>query len=228
MKAINEKPWEKWNHITKLDPDKHISKEALKTIVNSGTDAIMISGTQNINSKKVSELMSLLSSYDIIKILEPAKPEAITYEGIDYLFVPSVLNTTDSQWLIDKHVNWINGYEIYWDIVVPEAYIVLNPDSAVAKLTKAKTDLSIENVIAYGLYAEKYLRIPIVYVEYSGTYGNPLVVKRLKEALNSASLFYGGGIDSKEKAMEMKKYANAIVVGNVAYHSLDKFLETIP
>ncbi|MHC1636471.1 MAG: geranylgeranylglyceryl/heptaprenylglyceryl phosphate synthase, partial [Candidatus Methanospirareceae archaeon] len=208
--------------------DKPISKAAIEKIIGSGTDAIMISGTQNITSKNVSNLISLLSDYDIPKILEPVKPEAIIYEGVDYIFVPTVLNTKDLEWLIEKHVRWIRDYEIYWDVVVPEAYIVLNPDSAVAKLTRAKTDISIESIVAYGIYAEKYLRIPIVYVEYSGAYGNPAVVKSLKEALDNAFLFYGGGIDSRDKAEEMKKYADVIVVGNVVYHSLEKFLETIP
>jgi heptaprenylglyceryl phosphate synthase len=35
-----KEPWRTWNHITKLDQDKHISKADLKTVVESGTDAI--------------------------------------------------------------------------------------------------------------------------------------------------------------------------------------------
>lgn len=225
---MKENPWKYWNHITKLDPDKHISQADLKTIVESGTDAIMISGTQNITDKNVSQLISILKDYKIPKILEPATSKAVMYEHIDYIFVPLVLNSADLEWIVGKHVEWIKSHTIKWDMVIPEAYIVLNPESAVAKLTKSNTNLTPNEVIAYAQYAEKYLRLPIIYIEYSGAYGDPSMVKELSESLTEASLFYGGGIDSKEKAVEMKKYADVIVVGNVVYTSMEKFLETIP
>ncbi|MGB2728175.1 MAG: phosphoglycerol geranylgeranyltransferase [Halobacteriota archaeon] len=225
--TMKEKPWKNWNHITKLDPDKHVSQNDLKTIVESGTDAIMISGTQNITSKNTAQLISLLKDYEIPKLLEPATPEAVMYKDIDYIFVPLVINAGDLKWVVGKHVEWIRTHTIQWDRVIPEAYIVLNPESAVAKLTKSMTDLTPDEVIAYAQYAEKYLRLPIIYIEYSGTYGDPGMVKELSESLTEASLFYGGGIDSKEKAAEMKSYADIIIVGNVVYSSIDKFLETI-
>jgi phosphoglycerol geranylgeranyltransferase len=225
--TVKEKPWSTWNHVTKLDPDKHIPQDDLKRIVESGTDALMISGTQNITDRNVSTLISRLKDFDVPKILEPATPDAVLYEDIDYIFVPLVLNSRDLKWIVGKHVEWIKTHAIPWDMVIPEAYIVLNPESAVAKLTKSRTDLTSDELIAYAQYAEKYLRLPIIYIEYSGTYGDPGMVKVLSESLSSASLFYGGGIDSKEKAEEMKRYADVIVVGNVVYASMEKFLETI-
>ncbi len=221
-------PWKNWKHITKLDPDKSLSHDDLKTIVESGTDAIMISGTQNITSKNVSQLISLLKDYEIPKILEPATPDAVVAEDVDYVFVPLVLNTNDLKWIVGKHKDWIMNQTIDWNKVIPEAYIVLNPQSAVAKLTESKTDLTSDEVVAYARYAEKYLRLPIVYIEYSGTYGDPHVIKKVSESLNEASLFYGGGIDSRATAAEMKRYADVIIVGNVVYTDIDKFMETIP
>ncbi len=226
MNIKDNYPWKKWRHITKLDPDKHISQANLKIIVESGTDAIMISGTQNITDKNVSLLISRLKDYKIPKILEPATPEAVMYEHIDYVFVPLVLNSGDLDWIVGKHVGWIKNDTIKWNKVIPEAYIVLNPESAVAELTKSKTNLTYDDVIAYAQYAEKYLWLPIIYIEYSGAYGNPSMIKKLSESLTEASLFYGGGIDSKEKATEMKKYADVIVVGNVVYTNMGMFLET--
>jgi len=226
--SMEGKPWKNWKHITKLDPDKHITQADLKTVVESGTDAIMISGTQNITDRNVSQLISLLKDYKIPKILEPATPDAVTYKGVDYIFVPLVLNSADLDWIVGKHVAWIKKHKIKWNRIIPEAYIVLNPDSAVAKLTKSNTNLTPDEAIAYAQYAEKYLHLPIIYVEYSGTYGDPCLVKEVSNSLTTASLFYGGGIDSKEKALEMKRYTNVIVVGNVVYTSIDKFLGTIP
>jgi phosphoglycerol geranylgeranyltransferase len=221
-------PWKNWKHITKLDPDKYISPDDLDIIVGSGTDAIMISGTQNITNTNVGQLIKHLENFKIPKILEPATPDAVLDGVVDFIFVPLVLNAGDLKWIVGKHKDWILNYKIKWEKVIPEAYIVMNPESAVAKLTKSKTDLTSDEVIAYAQYAEKYLRLPIVYMEYSGTYGDPNMVKRVRESLNEASLFYGGGIESRVNAAEMMRYADVIVVGNVVYTDIDKFIETIP
>jgi len=226
--VVSEQPWRSWNHITKLDPDRANSLSKIETIVQSGTDAVMISGTQNITSGKVALLIDALSVFDIPKILEPATPEAIVSEGIDYIFVPLVLNAGDLQWVVGKHKDWILKGGIDWDMVVPEAYIALNPRSAVAQVTKATTSITADEVCAYVDYADKYLHIPIVYLEYSGVYGDPAVVQQVSAAITDATLFYGGGIVSRATALEMKQYADVIVVGNVAYTALEQFLQTIP
>ncbi|MBN1763467.1 MAG: phosphoglycerol geranylgeranyltransferase [Methanomicrobia archaeon] len=227
---MNEKarPWKNWQHITKLDPDKYISPKDLETIVESGTDALMVSGTQNITDKNVSRLITHLEDYDIPKILEPVTPDAVIDDDVDYIFVPLVLNTGDLSWIVGKHKDWILKHSINWEKVIPEAYIVMNPESAVAKLTKSKTDLIVDEVIAYARYAERYLGLPIIYLEYSGAYGDPHLVQALSDSLSDASLFYGGGIDSQATASEMKRYADVIIVGNIVYTDMDKFMATIP
>ncbi len=100
---------------------------------------------------------------------------------------------------------------------VPEAYIVLNPDSSVGRVTKAVCSLKPDEVAAYTSVADRYFRFPIVYIEYSGIYGNPAVVKAASDAIDNAVLYYGGGINSAEKAAEMARYADTIVVGNAVY-----------
>ncbi len=113
--TVKEKVWKNWEHITKLDPDKHISQDDLKTVVESGTDAIMISGTQNITDKNVSGLISLLKDYEIPKIIEPVTPDAVSNNDVDFLFVPLVLNTGDVKWIVGKHVDWIMHHPINWN-----------------------------------------------------------------------------------------------------------------
>ena len=211
--------WKDWVHVTKLDPDKQLKPGDIDAIAASGTDALMLSGTLNVTEENLAMLQKQLNAYDLPLVMEPAGPEAVLMQGIDYVFVPSVMNTTDVVWIVGKHQVWVRQQQgnIPWDRIVPEAYIVLNPDSSVGKVTKALCDLNAEEVAAYVTVADHYFHFPIVYIEYSGRYGDPAVVKAASDAIDSSILYYGGGINSAEKAAEMSRYADTIVVGNAVY-----------
>ena len=211
--------WKDWVHVTKLDPDKQLKPGDIEAIAASGTDALMLSGTLNVTQENLAELQKQVRAYNLPLVMEPAGPEAVLMQGIDYVFVPSVLNTTDVTWLVGKHRAWVQMAQgkIPWDVIVPEAYIVLNPASSVGRVTKSVCDLKAEEVAAYVTVADHYFHFPIVYIEYSGTYGNPAIVKAASDALDKSVLYYGGGINSAEKAAEMSRYADTIVVGNAVY-----------
>jgi phosphoglycerol geranylgeranyltransferase len=209
--------WKKWEHVTKLDPDKQIDPASIEEIATSGTDALMLSGTLNVTQENLGVLHEQVERYDLPLVVEPAGPEAVLFDGVDGLFVPSVLNTPDVRWIVGKHHLWVRHHPVEWDKVVPEAYIVLNPDSAVGRVTGAFCDITADDVAAYAVVADKYFRFPIVYIEYSGTFGDPSVVRAASEAVEDAMLYYGGGINSAERAAEMAQYADTIVVGNAVY-----------
>ena len=209
--------WKSWNHVTKLDPDKHLTPEAIAGVVTSGTDALMLSGTLNVTRENMQELLRQVARYGLPLVVEPAGPEAVIAEGIDFLFVPSVLNTQDVNWIVGKHQQWVQNHDIDWDRVVPEGYIVLNPESSVGKVTRSTCSLKPREVAAYAIVADRYFHFPIVYIEYSGRYGDPGVVKAVSESLEHAVLYYGGGINSPERAAEMARYADTIIVGNAVY-----------
>ena len=209
--------WKHWVHVTKLDPDKTLPAGILADVATSGTDALMLSGTLNVTRENLRSLLSQVKPYDLPVVVEPASPESALSEGISYLFVPSVINSTDVQWVVGKHRDWILHYPVEWDLVVPEAYIVLNPNSAVGKVTRASCSLSAKEVAAYTTCADRYFHFPIVYIEYSGMYGDPTIVRAASEAVDHAILFYGGGINTAQRAADMAKYADTIVVGNAVY-----------
>jgi phosphoglycerol geranylgeranyltransferase len=211
--------WKKWVHVTKLDPDKQLRPGDIDAIASSGTDALMLSGTLNVTPENLSALQKQVKSYDLPLVMEPAGPEAVLMKGIDFVFVPSVMNTTDVQWIVGKHYLWARQQKgkIPWEYIVPEAYIVLNGNSSVGKVTKAVCDLKPEDVAAYTTIADHYFHFPIVYIEYSGTFGDPEVVKAAAQAIDKSVLYYGGGINTAERAAQMAKYADTIVVGNAVY-----------
>ena len=221
--------WKKWRHVTKLDPDKPITPRDVAAIVDSGTDAIFVSGTQNITKENVARLVDMLSDYSIPKVLEPAGSPGMR-DDLDFIFIPSVFNTKNPKWLVGMHKDFVRDHAVdYWERVVPEAYIVLNRLSAVAIVTRAQTGLGPKDAAAYAEVADRFFRFPVVYVEYSGTYGDPSLVRAVREKLHGSVLYYGGGIDSREKAEAMAKYANTIVVGNAVYKKggIEALKETI-
>jgi len=57
----------------------------------------------------------------------------------------------------------------------------------------------------------------IVYVEYSGTFGDPATVEAAAAALEDSTLFYGGGIHDYDTAATMAAHADVVVVGDLVH-----------
>lgn len=225
-KIVNE-ILKQWKHIFKLDPAKELSDEHLELICESGTDAIIIGGTDNVTLDGVLDLLYRVRRYALPCVLEISSQEAIT-PGFDYFFIPSVLNSSEKKWLIDLQHEAIKQFRgmMNWDEIFVEGYCVLNPDAKAYKKTACKMPTD-DDVISYAIMAEHFFKLPIFYMEYSGTYGNPELVKKVKEQLHHTRLYYGGGIASFEMAKEMKRYADTIVVGNIIYTDIEAALATV-
>jgi putative glycerol-1-phosphate prenyltransferase len=217
-----------WKHVFKLDPERELSDEALERICVSGTHAVMVGGSTGVTFNNTVDLLSRIRRYSVPCALEVSNPEAIV-PGYDLYFIPVVLNARDPQWIVGQHHSVIREYGaiIDWDQVVTEGYVILNGKSAAAQLTAAKTGLDAEDVAAYAQLAEKLFHFPVVYVEYSGTFGDMELVKKTAEVLQNSQLFYGGGIDNLEKARAALESAHTVVVGNIIYDNLEEALKTV-
>jgi putative glycerol-1-phosphate prenyltransferase len=220
--------YSQWNHIFKLDPNKEISDDELEKICESGTDAILVGGTDDVTLDATISLLVRIRRYAVPCILEVSNLEAVT-PGYDFYFIPTVLNSNDPKWIIGMHQQAMKEFAhlIHAEELVMEGYCILNEDCKAAKLTSAVTDLSVEDIVAYAEVSEQLLKLPIFYLEYSGTYGSPQVVEEVSKVLNNTKLFYGGGISSAQQAIEMKQFADTIVVGNIIYDNLQEALLTV-
>ena len=217
-----------WRHVFKLDPNKELSDERLEQICESGTDAILVGGTDGITLEKVLELMARIRRYSVPCVLEVSTIETVT-PGFDLYFIPTILNSRDALWITGLHHQAVKefGDIMDWEEIVMEGYCILNEDCKAAKLTDAKANLTNEEVTAYAVMAEKMFQLPIFYLEYSGKYGDVDLVASVKKSLEKTVLFYGGGISTIEHAKEMAKYADVIVVGNAIYENFELALETV-
>ena len=224
-------PWEDWDHITKIDPDKDlVDGETFENVCETGTDALEIGGTLDITEEKMERVIAATAKYDVPIYQEPSNPGVvIDHDGLDGYLIPTVFNASDSFWITGAHKEWVRIEDgLDWDRTHTEAYIVMNPDSSVAEYTDADTDQSAEDVASFARVAEKMFGQKIVYIEYSGTYGDPEKVGAAHDALDDATLFYGGGIHDYESAYEMGQNADVIVVGNLLHEEgVDAVRETV-
>ncbi|MFP7299602.1 heptaprenylglyceryl phosphate synthase [Neobacillus niacini] len=217
-----------WRHVFKLDPNKEISDEKLEKICESGTDAVIVGGTDGVTLEKVLDLMARIRRYTVPCVLEVSSIDIVT-PGFDLYFIPTILNSNDTKWITGLHHQAVKefGEIMDWEEIVMEGYCILNEECKAAKLTSAVTNASTEEVKAYAMMAEKMFNLPIFYLEYSGIYGDVQVVSEVKKALDKTVLFYGGGISSVEQAGEMAQHADVIVVGNAIYDHFEEAIATV-
>lgn len=218
-----------WRHVFKLDPERPIDDYALEAVCSSGTDAILVGGSSGLTFDNTVDLLSRIRRYEVPCALELSDP-ACGVPGFDGYFIPMVLNSKSPEWLIGHHVEAIRdyGHLLPWDLVAGEAYLVLNGDSTVAQVTEAQTNMSAAEALAYSQVADRLWNVPVLYLEYSGAFGDMALVRRVHESLRKAHLFYGGGIDGPERARQAAEAADTVVVGNIIYDNLDAALATVP
>lgn len=156
----------------------------------SQTDAIMIGGTDDVTEDNVIHLMSRVRRYPLPLVLEISNIESVM-PGFDFYFVPTVLNSTDVAFhngtLLEALKTY--GHSIDFEEVIFEGYVVCNADSKVAKHTKANTDLTTEDLEAYAQMVNHMYRLPVMYIEYSGIYGDVSKVQAVSEHLTKTQLF---------------------------------------
>jgi putative glycerol-1-phosphate prenyltransferase len=220
--------YRKWRHIFKIDPNKHIDDPTLEAVCESGTDAVVVGGTDGVTLDNTLNMLARVRRYSVPCAFEMSNLNAVT-PGFDTYFIPMILNSREIPWVTGLHHRAVKefGDVMNWDEMIVEGYCILNETAKVSTLTNANTKIDEEDLVAYARMAEKMFRLPIFYLEYSGHYGDPNLVKSVKNVLEDTRLFYGGGIKNPEQAREMAQFADTIVVGNVIYEDVKKALRTV-
>lgn len=225
------RPWRSWDHVLKIDPDKDlVDGDTFEDVCQTGTDALMIGGTTGITEQKMTDVLEACAAYDIPLYLEPNAPEvAIRDERLSGYLIPTVFNTANPFFLVGAHMDWIRmSDELPWEEITTQAYIVLNPDSAAATYTEANTDLTPEQVAAYATAADRLFGQDIVYLEYSGTFGDVDTVRAAKDAVDDGTIFYGGGIHDFKSAQTMGEVSDVVIVGDLVHdEGVDAVRETV-
>ncbi len=144
--------------------------------------------------------------------------------GVEYIretMAPALLSNVPllSSDLKDRLAAILTG--VMLKAAVTEAYIIQNPESAAAR----ESGVTEANLVDpggakhRGLAAEHVLQAEILYLEYSGTFGGEdaaAMLEAIASGLEWTRLWYGGGIDTRDKTAAMLEAgADAVVVGDV-------------
>jgi phosphoglycerol geranylgeranyltransferase len=127
--------------------------------------------------------------------------------------------------LVDVATSWLLEAAVF------EAYIVQNPDSAAARRSGVDESDVLSPAVARerAMVADRHLDSEVVYVEYSGTYGGDEaadVLRAVADSVHGARVWYGGGIDDREKTVEMLDAgADTVVVGDCFHDVADEEVE---
>jgi len=214
-----EKYWRHWRLIAKLDPDKPVSSEILTVVSHPGFDAVVVGGTQGITFDNTKQLIEKIrsSGYNGPLVQEISNPRAVV-AGVDAYFVPFVLNASEKKWFSDYYFEALTVYGrlIDWGRVLVEGYIICNPDSAAGKVT-GTGPVGVEEAQVYAAMAEGIYNFPLLYIEYSGSFGEIDLVKAVSVRRRRIHLVYGGGIAEVAMARAMAGYADTLVIGNIFY-----------
>lgn len=220
--------YKQWRHAFKVDPAKTLTDDELERLAESGTDCLIVGGTDGVTLENVLDLLVRIRRYSVPVALEVSTVESVT-PGFDYYFIPTVLNSTKTEWVNGIHHAALKeyGHMMNWDEIITEGYCILNIDCKAAKLTGVQEVPDEEDIVAYARMAEHLFNLPVLYLEYSGTYGDPDIVKAAACVLNKTRLFYGGGIRTAEEAKQMAAIAQTIIVGNIIYEDIEAALTTV-
>lgn len=218
-------------HLFKLDPAKELDDFVLERLLHSGTDGIVVGGTDGVTRENTERLIrrirqkapSGLPLYQEISTMEAVLPHMTAY------LIPLVLNATNPYWLIGAHVEAVRrfGPFIPWEKVWVEGYLILHPEAKAFRLTEAVMPRDLEEAVAFAEVGGNLLRLPMLYIEYSGKLGDPSWVTAIRERIPHVHLIYGGGIRSRREAEMMGSIADTIVVGNILYEDWQAALATV-
>lgn len=219
-----------WDHVTKVDPEEAKALPLLYPLYLQHTGAVSVGGSRDVTVENTTETFEALAAVSVPTFHEPSAAEhvtAATYDACEFMAVPEVLNG-DAEALVGtlgkgavhirdelgprllrEHAGWLPAWTrrplaefLTWWLfaeAVFEAYVIQNPESAAAREAAVTED----NVLSPEEAAD--------------------TVRAVADACSWSRVWYGGGLDSRERAERIVDAgADTVVVGNVFHDIADE------
>jgi len=216
-------------HLTLIDPDSQKPAQAAimaEAAMQGGTDAIMVGGSIGAAGIRLYETVEQIKKKtDLPVILFPSSVAGLC-ENADAVFFMSLLNSRTPAYIVENQALGAPIVLRYGLEPIPMAYIIIEPGGTVgfvgdARLIPRKKP---ELAVAYAL-AAKYMGMRLIYLEAGSGADSPVpipMVAAVKKAIGNTLLVVGGGIRSKEAAVELVAAgADLLVTGTAVERSRD-------
>jgi phosphoglycerol geranylgeranyltransferase len=216
-------------HLTLIDPDSQKPAQAAimaEAAAQGGTDAIMVGGSIGAAGIRLYETVEQIKKKtDLPVILFPSSVAGLC-ENADAVFFMSLLNSRTPAYIVENQALGAPIVLRYGLEPIPMAYIIIEPGGTVgfvgdARLIPRKKP---ELAVAYAL-AAKYMGMRLIYLEAGSGADSPVpvpMVAAVKKAIGNTLLVVGGGIRSKEAAVELVAAgADLLVTGTAVERSRD-------
>ncbi|MCX6676082.1 MAG: geranylgeranylglyceryl/heptaprenylglyceryl phosphate synthase [Methanothrix sp.] len=216
-------------HLTLIDPDSQKPAQAAimaEAAMHGGTDAIMVGGSIGAAGIRLYETVEQIKKKtDLPVILFPSSVAGLC-ENADAVFFMSLLNSRTPAYIVENQALGAPIVLRYGLEPIPMAYIIIEPGGTVgfvgdARLIPRKKP---ELAVAYAL-AAKYMGMRLIYLEAGSGADSPVpipMVAAVKKAIGNTLLVVGGGIRSKEAAVELVAAgADLLVTGTAVERSRD-------
>jgi len=210
-----------------LDPEKNISVDSVRPVVEAGVDAIFVGGSLNIITYDMDKyIVSLKERYDVPIVIFPGGLNTLSRYADAILFM-SLLNSLDPYWIIGAQVAAAPLIKRLGLEAIPSAYIIYGHGGAAGHIGRALPIPYEQPYItaAYALAAEM-LGMRLIYLEAGSGSPSPVppeAVKIVSNTITDSLLVVGGGIREPDIARQfVDAGADAIVIGTIAERDPEK------
>ena len=207
-------------HMSLIDPDLTFQtlpsiKRLIKYAHDAGTDAFMVGGSTIADQISIEKVISGIKEHtDRPVIIFPGNINAFT-RNADATFFMSLLNSTNLYWLIRSHVIGAPTIKL-WDLEpISLAYLIVEPGATAGYIGQAHMIPRNKPKIAAGYaLAAQYIGFKMVYLEAGSGADQTVPVEMVRFVSNFVDIpvFVGGGINTKEQAVQFIKAGAKLVV----------------
>lgn len=205
-------------HISLVDPEKLSPIEAgslAKIIEKTGSTAIMVGGSLNVNESMMDELIKVIKeNCNLPVIIFPSNVNTISRYA-DAIWFMSLLNSINTYFIIGAQVQGAAIVKKYGLEAIPMGYIIVGDGGTVGIIGQARAIPPTKaEVIALYALAAQYLGMRYVYIEGGSGVPEPVPPTTIEyvKGLVDVKIIVGGGVKKKEQAEALAKAGADIVV----------------